>query len=99
VQLPALGHQLEQAFLAFVAFDASADSVILDAVREGLDKVRQRKAMAGILGLSVCNPLLARLKRAVPASVYRTRIETVTLPGQPSPQLDGRVPQPEVAIL
>lgn len=99
VQLPAFGRRLEQAFLAFVAFDASADSVILDALREGLDKVRQKNAEAGVLGLSVCNPLLARLKRAVPASIYRTCIETVALAGQPMVQLDGRAPQPEVAIL
>lgn len=99
VQLPALGKQLEQAFLAFVAFDASAESMMLDVLREGLDKVREKNAKAGILGLSVDNPLLARLKRAIPASVYRTCIETVALPGQTLPQLDGRAPQPEVAIL
>ena len=99
VQLPALGKQLEHAFLAFVAFDTSAEEIVLDAVREGLDRVRERNAKVGILGLSVCNPLLARLKRAVPASVYRTSIETVALPGQHLPQLDGRAPQPEVAIL
>lgn len=99
VQLPALGKQLEQVFLAFVAFDASAEDMVLDALREGLDKVREKNAKVGILGLSAGNPLLARLKHAIPASVYRTCIETVALPGRTLPQLDGRAPQPEVAIL
>jgi hypothetical protein len=99
VQLPGLGEQLEHAFLAFVAVDDAVGGTALDVVREGLDRVRDRNASAGVLGLSVRNPLLARLKRVMPASVYRTCIETVALPGQPLPQLGGRAPQPEVAIL
>ncbi len=99
IQLPASGRRLEQAFLSFVAFDDSVENVMLDAVREGLAKVSDKNAVAGVVGFSTHNPLLARLKNAMPFNVYRTCIESVALPGQSMPELDGRATQPEVALL
>lgn len=99
IQLPAPGRRLEQVFLSFVAFDDSVEHVVLDAVREGLAKVRDKNAAAGVVGFSTRNPLLTKLKNTMPFNTYRTCIETVTLLGQSMPELDGRAPQPEVALL
>jgi hypothetical protein len=99
IQLPAPGRQLEQAFLSFVAFDAFAETVALGALREGVGKVREKGAKAAVLGLSVSNPLREIVKGAMPFHAYRTCIETVTLSGQAMHPLDGRSPQPEVALL
>jgi hypothetical protein len=97
VQLPAVGEQLEQVFLAFVAVDNLADA--LAVVREGLARARDKGAEVAVLGLSVANPLTVLLKQSLKPSVYRTTIETVILSDGLAPTLDGRPPQPEVAVL
>ncbi len=99
VKLPAPGQRLEQVFLSFVAFDDSVENVMVEAVREGLARVRDKNATVGVVGFSTCNPLLAKLKNAMPFNAYRTCIESVSLAGHSLPQLDGRAPQPEVALL
>jgi hypothetical protein len=99
IKLPAPGQRLEQAFLAFVAFDDSVENVMLQALREGLAMVRNKGAAAGVVGFSSCNPLLTKLKNAMPFYAYRSCIESVALAGQSLPPLDGRAPQPEVALL
>jgi hypothetical protein len=97
VQLPAVGKKLEQVFLAFVAVDNLTDRVAV--VREGLARAHDRGAKVAVLGLSVVNPLTALLKQSLKPSVYRTLIETVSLSEGITPALDGRPPQPEVAVL
>ncbi len=97
VRLPAVGEQLAQVFLAFVVVDNLTDSVAV--VREGLARARDKGAEVAVLGLSVANPLTALLKQSLKPSVYRTIIETVILSDGVAPTLDGRPPQPEVAVL
>jgi hypothetical protein len=99
LHLPAPGERLEHAFLAFVAFDVAAESVYMDAVREGLTKVRDKGAHAGVLGLSPQNALMHVLKAGLRTHVYRTCIETVAWTDDAQLQLDGRPLQPEVALL
>jgi hypothetical protein len=99
LRLPAPGERLEHAFLAFVAFDGAAENVYVDAVREGLAKVRDKGAHAGVLGLSPQNTLARVLKSELRTHAYRTCIQTVAWPDDAQPQLDGRPPQPEVALL
>ena len=99
VKLPVIGHRLEQVFLSFIAFNDQAEAVALDVIREGLIKAQHQGAEAGVLGLSMTNPLLNTVKDTLPALTYRTCMETVVWPNQAEPILDGRPPQPEVAIL
>jgi hypothetical protein len=99
VQLPRPGQKLEQVFLPFVAFDEGVGGAAPDAVGEGLALARDKDARAGVLGLSSENPLAAALKDAFNAHVYRTCIETVGWQDAPGTALDGRPPQPEVALL
>jgi hypothetical protein len=99
VKLPAVGKKLEQVFLSFVAVDNPESTLSLQIVREGLAHAWEKGAEVGILGLSVENPLAAILKRTLTPSVYRTCIETVSLPDGLEPMLNGSPPQPEVAVL
>ena len=99
VQLPRPGAQLEQAFLSFFALDAKAADVVTDVVSEALSIAARKGARVATLGLSAENPLAARLGNSLHASIYRSCIETVHWPDRPAPPLDGRPPQPEVALL
>lgn len=99
VPLPPVGQTLEQAYMSFVAVDETALDDCVEVIREGLDRVRDTGARVGVLGLSTGNPMYARIIAALPAHVYRTCIETVSWPNEPAPFLDGRPPQPEVALL
>jgi hypothetical protein len=99
VPLPAVGQTLDQAYMSFVAIDETALDDCVEVIREGLDRVRDNGARVGVLGLSSDNPMYARIIAALPAHVYRTCIETVSWPNEPAPILDGRPPQPEVALL
>lgn len=99
VRLPRPGDQLQQAFLSFFALDAQADDAVADIVREALLISSRKGARVGTLGMSTENPLVSRLQADLRASIYRTRIETVHWPDCPAPSLDGRPPQPEVALL
>jgi hypothetical protein len=99
VQLPETGQRLEQASLAFLAFDTQVQDLAIDALREALVKVREKSATIGICGLSSANALYSPLKAKLRAHTYLTRIDTVVWPGDLEPVLDGRPPQPEVATL
>jgi hypothetical protein len=99
VKLPAPGHCIEHVYLAFMAFDARAVYAAVDAVREGLARAREKGAAAAIVGLSAVHPLAAKLRATLHAHSYHTCIETVSWRDQPEPDLDGRAPQPEVALL
>lgn len=97
--LPTVGAKLEQAFLSFFALDSRAHGIAADVVKEGLLRGAEKNALIGCLGLSDRNPLTEILKTALHADCYRTRIETVSWPGDKLPELDGRPVQPEVAVL
>ena len=99
VQLPRPGAQLEQAFLSFLALDARAADAATDVVSEALSIAAGKGARVATLGLSAENPLAGRLRDSLQASTYRSCIETVHWPDLPAPSLDGRPPQPEVALL
>jgi len=99
VQLPRPGEPLEQVFLSFLALDEKAADAVTDVVREALSIAGRKGAQVATLGLSAESPLAARLRDGLHASIYRTCIETVHWPDRPAPLLDGRPPQPEVALL
>ena len=97
--LPRIGRQLEQVFLSFLALDSQAKDSLEQVIREGLFHARKKGAKAGVLGLSVENPLYRRVKEKFHASVYRTCIETISWPDSPALHLDKRPPQPEIGLL
>lgn len=98
IPLPAPGAPLDQAYLAFFASTLKpAES--LSVVREALAHLAARGISVGVLGLSQESPLAAALRRALPATTYETCIEAVSFSGEPEFPLDGRAPQPEVALL
>jgi hypothetical protein len=97
--LPAPGERLEQVFLAFAAFDSRAESIAIDALREALAHLKQKRAQAAVIGLSPTHSLYSRIVSAFPSHLYRTCIETVSWQGNAAPSLDGRAPQPETALL
>lgn len=99
VMLPAPGKKLEQVFLSFFALDKCAHGMAAEVVREGLLRVSKKNALVGILGLSEENALTETLKSILHPDCYRTRIETVSWPGELQLDLDSRPVQPEVAIL
>lgn len=99
VRLPRPGDQLQQAFLSFFALDAQAFDAVADVVREALLIASRKGASVGTLGMSTKNPLAGRLQTDLRASVYRSRIDTVHWPDRSAPSLDGRPPQPEIALL
>jgi hypothetical protein len=99
LSLPRPGQQLQQVFLSFLALDTQAADSVTEIIRETLLIARQKGALVGTLGLSVKNPLATRLRDSLHASIYRTQIETIHWPDCPAPLLDGRPPQPEIALL
>ena len=100
LQLPRVGEPLEQAYLAFMAFgENQPNGVILDAIREGLTKARDKHADTAVIGLSSTNPLTGIVKKRFRAYVYRSAVEAVSWPTEPELNLDARPSQPEVAVL
>lgn len=99
LSLPAVDSRLESVFIAFMAFDAVGDPFAVEAIRHVLGILRTRGVAAGVVGISPRNPVRERLFRHFRPSVYRTCIDTVSLPGQDLPDLDQRPVQPEAAIL
>jgi hypothetical protein len=99
LKLPKVGEPLQQVFLSFLALDSGIGDAAVDLVQEALALARKKGAQAALLGLSAANPLSATLKDRLHATVYRTRIETVTWPDRQSQPVDERPPQPEIAIL
>ncbi len=99
ISLPRPGDELQQVFLSFLALDNEARDNVDEIVREALLISGQKGARVGTLGLSAENPLALRLQNRLHASVYRSCIETIHWPDRPAPVLDGRPPQPEIALL
>lgn len=99
VELPAVGRQLEQIYLAFLAFEGNPGKVIIDAVYQGLAKAKDKGAKTAVIGLSAKNPMTQLLKTRFKSVVYRTEIETLSWAEHSLPLLDSRLPQPEAALL
>jgi hypothetical protein len=99
VPLPAVGQTLDQAYLSFVTIDDAVLDDCIEIIREALGCVRDNGARVGVLGLSPDNPMYEHINAALPAHEYRTCIEIVSWPNEPEPIIDGRPPQPEVALL
>jgi len=99
LSLPRPGEQLQQVFLSFLMLDAQAGDSVTEIIREALMIARRKGARVGTLGLSAKNPLGSRLRDSLNASIYQTHIETIHWPDRPAPVLDGRLPQPEIALL
>jgi hypothetical protein len=97
--LPPVGKPLEHVYLSFVAFDPNAADLAPLAIREGLARAREMGALAAVIGLSVDNPLTGLIKTHLAPHRYESLIETVSFPGETAPAIDGRPPQPEVALL
>ena len=79
--------------------DTKAADCVVDVVREALMIARRKGAQVGTLGLATRNPLAGRLRDSLNPSIYKSYIETVHWPDCPAPELDGRPPQPEIALL
>jgi hypothetical protein len=98
-KLPQPGKTLDEVFLAFVAFATEAGNLAIDAIREGLDRAREKGASVAVLALATGHPLRREIHHALRPHAYCSMIETVRWPSDPIPVLDGRPAQPEVAIL
>lgn len=98
IPLPAAGSQLNSAFIAFFALDPAyanlAPAVIQDALA-GLDD----GLVAGLLGLSVDNPMHQSITESLRPQVYGTTIYTLEWPDSEPPAIDDRPVQPEIAML
>lgn len=99
LSLPKPGKQLQQVFLSFLMLDAQAADNVTHIIREALLIARRKGARVGTLGLATHNPVAGRLRDNLNASIYKSCIETVHWPDGPAPGLDGRPPQPEIALL
>ncbi|MDJ0807225.1 MAG: hypothetical protein QNJ78_10370 [Gammaproteobacteria bacterium] len=97
--LPRSGRLVESVILAFFAIAPSAEPDVLVVLREALHIATEKNAKIGLLGLSIGNPLLPRLSKALDPIIYRTCIETVSWPEEASTQLDELLVQPEIALL
>lgn len=97
--LPPAGQRLESVFIAFAAFDGTDEQMTIEVMRHALHEARRRGAAAGVIGVSPNNPLRKLLRRHFAPAVYHTCVETVALSGNEAMELDGRPPQPEVAVL
>ena len=99
IELPAVGRQLEQAYLAFAAFGRLSETETMACICHGLELAKNKNAKAAVIGLSTRNPLTEKLQRHFKAVSYRSEIETVSWPQNHLPSIDGRPVQPEVALL
>jgi hypothetical protein len=99
VELPKTGEALEHLYIAFFACDDASMSI--DALKEAASIARQKGASSCVLGVSSHHALLDKFKHALKPSVYRSEIETVVLHQATTskPNFDGRLIQPEVALL
>ena len=98
VVLPATGEQVDYIFIAFLATTGLGNDDLDALLRGALALIKNRHARLGMLGISPMNPLLAVLAN-YPTQIYHTLIEQVSWPDRPSPGLDGRTVQPEIAVL
>jgi hypothetical protein len=94
VELPAVGENLDQTFLSFLAAPLEQPELFMDLVS---DAVALCPSKALTLGLNTQHPYARPIQREFRPLVYRTQVYTVGFDGVPA--LDGRPAQPEVAVL
>ena len=94
VRLPASGRPFSQCYLAFAAFADRAAPRATELIRDALSYCSSE---AAIIALHDRHPLLGRLEKDFKPLSYRTRLYTVCYDERPS--LDGRMAQPEAALL
>lgn len=92
--LPRLGDALAHSFMAFFACEADAPGVLIPLIEDALTLAATPVLS---LGLHAQHPALAQLQAHFKPWCYRTRVYAVS-DTHPLP-LDGRLAQPEVAIL
>ena len=98
VTLPPVGEPISYLFVAFLGFEGNAQSdrrIVIDSARA---LVKARNAPIAMLGVSAQSDMVDEL-RSVPKVTYHTTIESVTWPEDAAVPLDGRMVQPEIAIL
>ena len=99
IRLPDVGSRLEHLFLAFLAIDAMNETLWLEILQEALFHAQSKGVDAVVLGLSAQHPLEASIRQKFKPVVYRTCIETVTMPDRAGVVLNGFPMQPEIALL
>ena len=100
VVLPPKGKPINYIFIAFLAIDKKTLTDGQAIIESALTLARNKNAAIAMLGLSVKNSLVDRLK-PYPKAIYRTVIESVQWANQAdvTVALDERMVQPEIAIL
>jgi len=99
IRLPDVGSRLEHLFLAFLAVDDMNESLCLEILQEALFHAQRKGVDAAVLGLSAQHPLGPYIRQKLKPVVYRTCIETVTMPESAGVVLNGFPTQPEIALL
>jgi hypothetical protein len=97
--LPGCGDHLQQVYLSFVACDPHHLHYFVPMVRHALNKIKDRGACVGVLGLSTENPLLNLLKQRFHMHSYESCIEQVCWSASSVSPEPGQPVQPEVAVL
>jgi len=100
-RLPPTGQTLPWAFLSHVAVDNDDEQVLVALVGAACREARQRGIEALLVGLATRNPMLGRLRRAFRAQEINSILHAIAFSenGDIVPQLDGRVPHVEIAVL
>ena len=99
IRLPDVGSRLEHLFLAFFALNDMNEALCLEIVQEALFHAQRKSVDAAVLGLSAQHPLGAYIRQKFKPVVYRSCIETVTMPDREEVVLNGLSTQPEIALL
>ena len=100
-RLPARGARLESAFLSHLAVGEDDDEALISLVAMACEHAAQRGIDYVMLGLANRHPLAAVVRKRFPCHEYVSVIYVVFWEdGRAAAEaLDGRLPQPEVAIL
>ena len=98
IPLPAAGCQLDSAFIAFFALDPNHANLAAAVIQDALARLDDG-VVAGLLGLSVDNPLHQSITESLQPQVYGTTIYTLEWPDSAPPAVDDRPVQPEIAML
>ena len=100
VVLPKVGGHIQYAFIAFLATEDNGSDISLSVINSALALVKARQLPIAMLGTASGNPV-ARVLERIPSELYETTIYSVAWPEavETPPPLDGRLVQPEIAIL
>ena len=99
VALPGIGERIPYAFIAFLAMQDDSE-LSAEVISSALALVKARQLPIAMLGTNA-DSSLAPLLDQIPQELYETTIYSVSWEDPASPALptDGRVVQPEIAIL